>query len=201
MLLNPKIYRSFEQLPIWNFDKLQSENDFRYLLQLNDYGKLPKINKYIEVDLLKTYHQLIKTHDTKRNTLLEAKKQVITLLVDLVLLVAKTSKEIDKIKKASTVLRALMIAPDNEQFLWNVDFTETPEQRQLLTQISVAIKKYNDKVRRVNSGKKQTLYEQVALIESELGVTIDVMKTPVRMYQAYVERLNDKARVNMKNVN
>ena len=45
-----KYYRTIEDLPIWNFVKINETNDVRYMLKLDDYYDLPK-NK-IDVDLL-----------------------------------------------------------------------------------------------------------------------------------------------------
>ena len=33
-----------EYLPIWNFKKVQSANDLRYILKVEDYSTLPKLN-------------------------------------------------------------------------------------------------------------------------------------------------------------
>ena len=39
---NYELYRSIEDLPMWNFRKIISEGDTRYLYKLKDYFKLPK---------------------------------------------------------------------------------------------------------------------------------------------------------------
>jgi len=52
-----KIYNDTETLPIWNLSKLQETGDLRYLLILDQYSQLPKIN-------MKTYELLTKKYNT-----------------------------------------------------------------------------------------------------------------------------------------
>ena len=43
-----KYYRSEEEIPIWNLNKINETTDIRYLLKLEDYFELPKIGKEFE---------------------------------------------------------------------------------------------------------------------------------------------------------
>jgi hypothetical protein len=45
-----KFYRTIEELPIWNFDKINEQGDVRYMLKLDDYFELPEIG--IDYDTL-----------------------------------------------------------------------------------------------------------------------------------------------------
>lgn len=45
-----KFYRTIEELPIWNFDKINEQGDVRYMLKLDDYFELPA--KGVDYDTL-----------------------------------------------------------------------------------------------------------------------------------------------------
>jgi len=191
-----KIHTSLETLPIYQWDKVQQTNDLSWLL----YNRKP-INKYLERDLTRVYASLVQNYSTGKNRVLEAKKRVVSLLIELVIDIAKNSKDTEKLKKASKVLRALMIDSTHEKLLWNIDFTETPGQRGLLTQIAIEIKKYNTQVQKVKDMPKQDIYNQLANLEAVLGVSIDIYTCPVVQWQAYVKTANTKININSKNVN
>ncbi len=44
-------FRSIEELPIWNWNKIKEEEDFRYLLKLDDYFDLPVPDPEVIVEL------------------------------------------------------------------------------------------------------------------------------------------------------
>ncbi len=94
-----------------------------------------------------------------------------------------------------------MIDSTHDEFLWNIDFTETPEQRGLLTRISIEIKKYNDLISKAKSRPKQTIHDQLANLETILGISIDIYKCPVVQWQSYVKTANTKVNINSKNIN
>ena len=49
-----KFYRTIEELPIWNYNKVSEYGDVRYLLRLDDYFELP--DKGFELkDLAQTF--------------------------------------------------------------------------------------------------------------------------------------------------
>lgn len=48
-----KFYRTIEELPIWNFEKINEQGDVRYMLKLDDYFELPEIG--IDYDTLVDY--------------------------------------------------------------------------------------------------------------------------------------------------
>lgn len=202
MPLKYNIYQSLESLPMWNFDKIQHKNDLRYMLDLKTYDKLPKINKYLARDLAHHYKKLIESYNSELTNVQKAKQKVVSQVIEMVLEIVRSSKDVEKMRQASVILRALMIDPDHEDFLWNVDFTETPTQKQLLTRISVAIRRYNDKKKLTENRKKQDLYEQTARIETILGVNIDLKSCSVRLYQAYAKEAISKVNVtNQKHIN
>ena len=164
---------------------ISNTNDLRYLLQLKSYSKLPYMHKYLRRDLAYNYSQLVKHFDITNSPIVRAKKQVLVRIIDIILDIVRTSKDVEKIGIASTILRALMIDPNNEDFLWNVDFLETTDQKSMLTHLSIEIKKYNEKVKQQVNRKKQTLEQQIAKIETGLGVHIDSRKCSVLQYLAY----------------
>jgi hypothetical protein len=45
-----KFYRTIEELPIWNFDKINEQGDVRYMLKLEDYFDMP--DKNVDYDSL-----------------------------------------------------------------------------------------------------------------------------------------------------
>jgi hypothetical protein len=51
-------YSSIEDLPVWNFKKVQQTGDYRYLLKLDDYGCMPGA-KHIRVELNALWDTLI----------------------------------------------------------------------------------------------------------------------------------------------
>lgn len=189
------LYRNLDELPIYNWDKIQQNNDLRYILELKSYAILPKISKFLERDLLRIYKSMVGSLDAK-SRMLSAKLAVVELLVKLTLNIATNSKDPDKIDKASTVIRALMIDPSQIKLLTTVNFTETPEQRSEITFIMVAINKYIKHKDANDRAKKQSLFEQVAAIESSLGVNIDVNKCSVNQFLAYIKQLKIKATAN-----
>jgi len=190
-----KLYRNLDELPIYNWDSIQKRNELRYLIILDTYALLPKISKWLQRDLLLIYKDMVGSLDAK-SRLLQAKSDVVELLIKLTFNIAENSKDADKIEKASTIIRALMIDPAHPEFLTNVDFTETPDQKSEITFILVAIKKYMQKLDQNKHAKQQNLYEQVAAIESGLGIHIDVHKCSVNQFMAYIKQLKLKVTAN-----
>ena len=162
------------------------------MLILDSYVALPDIHKYLYRDLQRIYADMVAKYPKQRNRIIQAKKKVIELLIDLVLDITRNSNDVDKLRKASKVLRALMIDSSHEKFLWDVNFTETPQQQSILTELSIAIKRYNTQVERVQNVPKRNLYEQTAHMETVLGIKIDVKTTSVLQYLAYIKTTNHK---------
>ena len=94
-----------------------------------------------------------------------------------------------------------MIDPTHEEFIWNVEFTETTDQKQLLTQLAVEVKRYNEKVQKLKVRKQQSLEEQVARITSGLGVNIDAKTCSVNQFLAYSKEYTTKVNLSNKTVN
>ena len=187
-----KIYRDLSELPIINWEAVQDSNDLRHLLILDSYVALPDIHKYLHRDLQRIYARMVERYPKQENRIIKYKKKVIELLIDLVLDITRNSNDVDKLCKASKVLRALMIDSSHEKFLWDVDFTETPEQKSMLTELSIAVKKYNNQVERIKSAPKRNIYEQTTEMETVLGIKIDIKTTSVLQYLAYIKTTNKK---------
>lgn len=200
-MFNYKLYTDLELLPIWNWSKCVKENDVRYLLRLDDYNKLPSINKFAHRDLIRIYSKLFNQFDIKQNQIIKAKKKVLIRIIDIILDIVRTSKDVEKIRKASTILRALMIDSTHDEFIWNVDFVETADQKQLLTQLAIDVKKYNEKVKKQGERKQQTLSEQIARISSGLGVNIDAKTCSVNQFMAFSKEYATKVNLTNRKVN
>lgn len=190
-------YQHIDSLPIWNFDKIQSENELRYLLKLPDYDDLPNVNKRLSALMVYHYARIVGQF---KAPLIKLKKDVLKTISDLVIDIAENSRDMDKIGNASKILRALMIDPTKEEILWKVNFTETPEQRQKLTFIGIALKNHNEKITGKKDKKPVNLYEQQVRIESILGVNIDVHKCTVKQFMVYSNEARSKVNLS-KNVN
>lgn len=170
-------------------------------MKLKDYDKLPYLNKYLQRDLIRVYAKLLSEFEVSKSPVIKAKKRVLVRIIDVILNIVSTSKDVEKIKTASLILRALMIDSSHEEFIWNVDFVETSDQKQLLTQLAVEVKKYNDKVKKQGERKQQTLLEQKVRIEQVLGVQIDVKKCSVAEYMVYSREAVSKINTHNKQVN
>jgi len=200
-MLTYKFHTTLDLIPIWNWNKCVKANDVRYLLQLKDYNKLPKINKFVHRDLIRIYAKLFNQFDIKQNQVIKAKKNVLIRIIDIILDIVKTSKDVEKIRKASTILRALMVDSTHEEFIWNVDFVESADQKQLLTHLAIEVKKYNEKVKKQGERKQQTLDEQIARISSGLGVNIDAKTCSVNQFMAFSKEYATKVNMANKKVN
>jgi len=190
-----KIYNSLETLPIYNFDKVQQNNDLRFLLRLKNYDRMPKMNKWLMRDLLRIYKHLMSDYSNKENRVLSAKKRAIKAITELTINIANNSHDADKIHKASVLLRALMIDTTKDELLRNTEWLETAEQRMLMTHIKIAIKKYKEQVDKVANAKKITIQEQQARLESMLGININVKQCSVKQWEAYIKEVNNKSQI------
>ena len=180
------IYSTLNECPVWNWDMTSNKNDLRYLYILDNYSKLPKLNNISRHALMVAYRDLYLQFENMKNPLIAAKKKIIGRVLDLVKAIAQESNDIDKIEEAKILLKALIITPDPDiGWMEREKFTETPKQKQLKAMLMVEINKYNAIKSNVSSKKKQTLYEQVAKIETILGVNIDVMTCSVLQFVAY----------------
>ncbi len=188
MLYNNKYYRDLETLPIFAWDKVQQTNDVSWLL----HKPRKNVNKYLLNNLTFVYVNLLKSYKSPDNRILTAKRNVIRTIIDLVSDIAINSKDAQKIERASVILRALMIDSSSDVLLWKGDFVETAEQRQMLTLITIAVKKYTKAINITKGAKKQTIYDQLASLETNLGISIDIHKCPVVQWQSYVKASNTK---------
>lgn len=200
-MLRYSIHNSLNSLPIYQWDQCVKKNDTRYLLKLKDYDRLPNVNKYLQRDLIRVYADLLSQFEIKQSPIIKAKKRVLVRIIDIILNIVSTSKDVEKIKKASLILRALMVDSSHEEFIWNVDFVETADQKQLLTQLAVEVKRYNEKVKKQGARKQQSLFEQIARITSGLGVNIDARTCSVSQFLAYTAEYTTKVNQHNKIVN
>ncbi len=187
-----KLYKTLDTIPIWNFDKILTNNDIRYLLKLKDYEKLPKIGPFTQIKLLKAYTELMNAYQKGTNKILISKRRCLRAISNLVIEISRTSKNPEKIKKASLLLRGLMIDLSKDEFIKDVDWLETPEQKMLLTHIKIELRKYQTQKEKLNNLKTYTIYEQVARLESVLGIKINMYTCNVEQYQAYIQEANNK---------
>ena len=194
-----RAYQTLSECPIWNWEQVTKKDDLRYLWILDNYGHLPKLSRYAQIYLQHTYAQLVLQFDNLKSPVIEARKKVIIRILDLVLEIVATSKDIEKLEKASVISRAMMITPDiDESWLYNVDFTDSSSQKHLINYLAIEIKKYQDKVKKQKAKPVQSLYEQIARIESFLGVTIDSRRCSVLQFLAYQSEAASKSNIQNK---
>lgn len=63
-----KAYTSNDYLPIWNFFQVLKTNDYRFLLKLNDYEKLPNIRFSLAKSWNKIYSEFLNKTDNQQWT-------------------------------------------------------------------------------------------------------------------------------------
>ena len=179
-------FKSLDDIPIWNWYKLHETNDLKYLLKIQDYTKKIVVSSYFKALLKAQYQSLIYQFEQMDLTLARLKRDYVVKLLELIQRIAKTSLDYEKVGKAFTIIQGLLVSDEPQtDWLFNVDFTETTDQRSYLTEVAIAVKKYNEEVNGNKRVKKQTLYEKTVKIETILGVKIDVKTCSVLMYSEY----------------
>ena len=131
MFKKPSTYNSLDELPIWNYYMMGEKDDLRYLLRLDSYGDLPKMKDRLKMQLAYLYYQLMESSDLPESHLSKLKRQVILAINELVIDIATNSQDIEKIEKASILLRGLMIDSEPKIEWLHVDWHETAKQKQL----------------------------------------------------------------------
>lgn len=180
-MLKARYYETLEDLPIYNWHRLHKDNDLKWLLRQPVRFMTPTTVHKLNVH----YRDLNYQFEHLNLTVLKAKRDVIVNIIDLILDISKNSKDIEKIAKASTILQALIITPDPVMdWLFDVKFTETPNQKHLLTGIAVKIERYN-KQKEQHQDNPQSLNEKVVQIETLLHVNIDVKTCSVALFAEY----------------
>ena len=186
----PIYYTSLDELSIYNWSKLHLDNDWTYLVKSGKYDR----------SVYKLYKELLSQFEHLNVPTLRAKKKVLIEVIGLVLDIAENSSDIEKLEKASKILRAIMISGAHSDWLFNVDFTETSDQRAKLTRIAVAIKAHEELLARdeeKKGDKRQTLNDKIVNLEQILGVKIDPKDTSVLLFAAYERMAIDKQRKNI----
>lgn len=193
-------YLSLDTLPIYNWYKLHKQKDLKYLLILDNYDQKVKIRLLFRSELQKHLETLFYEFDELNLPVLRAKRDIIVRVLELFQDIFMNSKDIEKIEKAGTILSALMItdAPDMN-WLFQIDFTETNDQKRFLTEIGIAINRFNKKSESKKDNPEQSLNEKKVKIESLLGVNIDTRKCSVMEFQAYekeaIEKIKTKSKI------
>jgi hypothetical protein len=191
-----QVYDSLDTLPIWNWQQVSGKNDFRYLLILQSYGRLPDVSKRISALLTVRYYELMMQFENINLPILEQKRKVIAAIIDLVLEIINTGRDVKKMEQASVILRAMMIMDEPDvSWLHSVDFTTAPSQRQKLSMLEVAVKRYNERKQQAKQRLDEhtgNLYEQAVNLETMLGVKIDIYTTSVNQYLAYQKAAQKK---------
>jgi len=179
-------FKSLDDIPIWNWYKLHETNDLKYLLKIPDYTKKIVVSSYFKALLKSQYQSLIYQFEKMDLTLAKLKRDYVVKLLELIQKIAKESLDYEKVGKAFTIIQGLLVSDEPQtDWLFNVNFTETPDQKSYLTEVAIAVKKYNAEVNGNKRVKKQTLYEKTVKIETILGVKIDVKTCSVLMYSEY----------------
>ncbi len=178
-----KFYKSLDTLPIWNWYQIHKTGDFRYLLK-TDYDKLPSIPNLLNIELAKTYQNLMYDFETINAPLLKQKRNIAVKIISLVIEIMTEGKDFSKIEKANTILSALLITDNpNIDWLYDVDFTDSAKQKDLLTHLAIEIKKYD--VQKESKTEPQTLTDKTVKIEITLGIVIDIYTCSVLKYDSY----------------
>jgi len=173
-------YTSLDDLPIWNWDRLHKTNDFRYICKEG----LPN------AEAMLVYKELMYSFDKLSLPLLRAKRDILVRVIDLVIPIIKESKDKQKIKNAGVILRAIALSGEHSDWLFEVNFTETSNQKQLLSLLAVAIKK-SESIKPLVSDAEQTLNEKVVYIERALNVNIDIKSDSVNLFMEYQKQAVD----------
>lgn len=214
-------YKSLDSMPIWNWYKVHSDkgNGWKYLMRLEDYDVqvyvkpflllarwyqrlfvFPKlqsnyviVSRHFKTLLNATYETLIADLQELDDSTFEAKKDIIVEILMLVSKIYEQSRDPEKIEKAGIVLSALTIDRDpNERWLFEVNFTETSEQKRLVSDIAISIDRYNKKKQAKENIPQQTLEDKKVAIETLLGVSIDIKKDSVKTWKAYEKAYFEK---------
>lgn len=185
------MFRSLDRMPIWNWYHLHKTNDLKYLVKDHDYTLPLYVTGKLYLKLKQQYRDLLAQLDKVDFTLIHARQQFQIKLMELVKQIAQSSTDPVKLDKAYYITLAMMATDDPKvEWLFSVDFTETPDQRAYLTEIARAIHQYNNK--RGQRRKEQTLNERTVKIERELGVKIDVFTCSVTMFKEYENQAIEK---------
>ena len=179
-------FKSLDDVTIWNWYKLHETNDLKYLLKIPDYTKTIIVSSYFKALLKSQYQSLIYQFEQMDLTLARLKRDYVVKLLELIQKIAKESLDYKKVGNAFTIIQGLLASDEPQtDWLFDVNFTETPDQRSYLTEVAIAIKRYNAEVEGNKRVKKQTLYQKTVKIETILGVKIDVKTCSVLMYSEY----------------
>lgn len=192
-----KHYKDLDTLPIYNWYNIHTKNDFKWLLILDDYSKEYKFSKEQQFKLQVLYYELLFTFEKLELEILQLKRDYQVKLLKLVGEIAEHGTDLIKLKKAFDIIPALIIDDNpNIDWLFKVDFTNTPDQRSYLTEIAIGIHKYNAKRKGKKRSKVQTLNEKIVTIERVIGVKINPRNCPVNLFKEYekqtIERINEQ---------
>jgi len=187
-----KYYTRLADLSIYRWDMLHKENDLRWLIKTKEPTKA-KVNKLHEIQLAKTYQELIYQFDSLNLPLLKKKAAIVVRIIDF-LLESLNTKDIKKLENVSIIMRALMITNDPDvSWLYDVDLAETREQKWLITDLAVKIKQFNEQKEKEKNRERLTLEQQLAKLD--LGFHLNVKKTSVLQFIAYQNEKIEKIKL------
>ena len=181
-------FDSLDELPVYNWSMLHKTDQLEWLCR----DRSRTLTRVEVTKLNSVYVDMVYQFTNVNRDVLVAKRDIIIKIIDLILEIAGNSKDIDKMQKASLILRALIVTPDPlSTWLFDVDFTETSQQKNLLTEIAIKIEKYNRKKQRLED-HPQSLNEKVVKIETLLGVHIDPKVCSVALFTEYEKQAINK---------
>lgn len=154
-----------------------------------------EINEIQRLNLLRVYQDLVYQFDELDLPLMRKKAEIIVCVIDFVKEAIKI-KDLDRINKASIIMRAIMISPDPEiSWLYDVDIAETKDQKELIMNLAIRIKAFNEA--KVVEGKKEVIsIEEVASqLSMVVGFHINIKKTSVLQFDAYKKQAREKVKM------
>ena len=160
------------------------------------------ISSGFNIELAKLYRDFINQMDIIKTPIVNSKNRLISAVMELVLDISNNSKDVDKIAKASTMLRAIMITNNpTDNMVTGVGYVETPDQRRLQSLVLLGVRNYRSIRKSYNSGKKSGILDQKVNIETILNVSIDVKKCSVLEFMAYQKAAEERLRLTEKMTN
>ena len=161
---------------------LHKEKDLRWLIKSDDPTQIEvKIKESFQ--LQKVYQDLICQFDSLNLPLLEKKMEIVVRVIDFVLESLNIKSE-ERLEKVSIVMRGLLLSSDPDiSWLYDVDMTETTDQKKLITELAISIERYNKRKKTEENKERITLEQQLARLN--LGFHLDVKKVSVLQFIAY----------------
>lgn len=181
-------YRSLDELPIWNWDMVHKTNSYTYLCKSGEPDE----------EAEDVFRDLSYTFDKLELPVLKAKRDVAVKVIDLIVDIMANSKDPENLDNASMILSAIAVSGAHSEWLYSIDFTETPNQKQMLSLLAMTVKK-SEALQKNTEGFSQTLNEKIVSIERMLSVNIDPKTCSVNLFMEYEKQAIELARQRNKN--